>query len=64
LKKQKLKELDTIRQAFERILPLPEKEWQDLSTLLTIKTFPQGSFLIREPSGSAGSSPNTNTPNG
>jgi CRP/FNR family transcriptional regulator, anaerobic regulatory protein len=43
-----MNELNAIRNAFEQILPLPEKEWQDLSTLLTIKTFPQGSYLIRE----------------
>lgn len=41
-------ELNAIRNAFERILPLPGKEWQDLSSLLTIKTFPQASYLIRE----------------
>lgn len=43
-----MQEFNAIRQAFERILPLPEKEWQDLSTLLTVKTFPQGNYLIRE----------------
>jgi CRP-like cAMP-binding protein len=41
-------ELDTIRETFQRILPLPEKEWQDLASQFTIKSHSKGDFLIRE----------------
>jgi CRP-like cAMP-binding protein len=39
---------DAIREAFDRILPVPENEWQDLAGLLTLKHFSPGDFLIRE----------------
>lgn len=41
-------EFDAIHEAFDRILPLPEKEWQELAGLLSLKHFPPGDFLIRE----------------
>jgi CRP/FNR family transcriptional regulator, anaerobic regulatory protein len=41
-------EFQTIREAYDRIMPMPEAEWQDFAGRLRPNRFGKGDFLIRE----------------